>query len=100
MEAGSTLLRQFLSNLGDCVFSDARPPRRYFAFILVALFAAMFSVMLWLGAPPIRDGAWDIIMLLNGGWRVFSGQIPHVDYHNPIGSLTYLLIAFGMKVAG
>jgi hypothetical protein len=100
MEARSTLLRQFLSNLSDCVFSETKPPRRFFAFILTALFGALLLLMLCLGAAPIRNGAWDVVILLNGGWRIVSGQIPHTDYHNPLGPLTYLLVAFGMKVAG
>jgi len=43
---------------------------------------------------------WDIFILLDSGWRIFSGQIPHTDFHNPIGPLTYELIALGMRLAG
>ena len=100
METKPTLTSQFLCGLSDCVFSDSKPSRRLFSLALAALFGALILAMLCLGAPPIRDGAWDVVMLLNGGWRIVSGQVPYVDYHNPIGPLTYLLIAFGMKVAG
>ncbi len=100
METKPALSRRFLCALSNYVSSETKPPRRSLALILVALFGALLLAMLWLGAPPIRDGAWDVIMLLNGGWRIFSGQVPYTDYHNPIGPLPYLLIAFGMKVAG
>jgi len=56
--------------------------------------------MLYLGASPINDGAWDVVILLNGGWRIVSGQIPYVTFHTPVGPLIYLLVAFGMKVVG
>ncbi|HTV40861.1 MAG TPA: hypothetical protein VMF08_09810 [Candidatus Sulfotelmatobacter sp.] len=100
METKSALSRHILSSITDCLFSEDKPPRRFFGLILVALFGAILLAMLCLGAAPFRDGAWDAIILLNGGWRIVSGQIPHTDYHNPVGPLTYLLVAFGIKVAG
>jgi hypothetical protein len=43
---------------------------------------------------------WDVFILMDGGWRVFSGQVAHTDFHNPIGVLTYALIALGMDLNG
>ncbi len=39
-----------------------------------------------------------MVSLLDGGWRIVNGQIPHTTFHVPVGSLTYLLAAFGMKI--
>jgi hypothetical protein len=50
-------------------------------------------------APPIMI-PWDIILLLDGAWRITIGHIPHQDFHNPIGPLTYELIALGMQITG
>lgn len=38
-------------------------------------------------------------MLLGEAWRILCGQVPHTDFHNPIGPLPYFLIALGMKVS-
>jgi len=43
---------------------------------------------------------WDVFVLLDGGWRIYLGQVPHQDFHNPIGALTYQLIALGMALKG
>jgi hypothetical protein len=40
-----------------------------------------------------------MMFFLDGGWRILNGQIPHRDFSNPIGPLTYCLIAFGMILA-
>lgn len=66
--------------------------------ILLGIFLPFAILCLILGAAPIT-GPWDVAVLLDGGWRIVSGQIPHTDFHNPIGPLAYLLVAFGMKVA-
>jgi hypothetical protein len=72
---------------------------RLVARLLAAIFLAVSFVALWQGPAPIT-GPWDVMALLDGAWRIVNGQIPHVDYHNPIGPLTYLATAFGMKIAG
>jgi hypothetical protein len=42
----------------------------------------------------------DVFVLLGGAWRMFLGQVPHVDYSNPIGALAYALIEAGMALGG
>ncbi len=56
--------------------------------------------MLYLGPVSIGRGAWDVVVLLNGAWRILCGQVPNMDYHSPLGPLTFLLVALGMKAAG
>ncbi len=85
--------------LKACLFFVVQPGYRSLAYALAAIFAAAFFVMIRWGAAPII-GPWDVVSLLNAAWRILNGQIPHVDYHNPIGLLTYLPIVFGMKFAG
>lgn len=41
---------------------------------------------------------WDIFILLDGGWPISSGQVPHTGFHNPIGDLPYWLTALGMRI--
>lgn len=42
----------------------------------------------------------DTPILLDGGWRVYQGQRPHVDFYSPLGPVMYLLVAFGMWLGG
>ncbi len=65
---------------------------------LLAILVPVGILQCILGAPPIA-GPWDIANLLDGGWRIVNGQVPHSDFHTPLGPLTYLLVAFGMKIA-
>lgn len=59
-----------------------------------------FSLTQWrLEAVPIA-APWDVFILLDGSWRISTGQIPHIDYHNPIGPFTYMLGAAGMLASG
>ena len=58
---------------------------------------AVFSIVLLLGPGHIQ-GPWDVFILLEGGWRIFIGQIPHTDFYNPIGPLSYAMIAVGMYI--
>jgi hypothetical protein len=66
--------------------------------ILATLITSLSIVLASVGASHI-NAPWDVFILLDGSWRILKGQIPHADFYNPIGSLTYLAIAFGMKVA-
>lgn len=70
---------------------------RIWGALLLIVFSPVALLQLTLGAAPIT-GPWDVMALLDGGWRIVSGQVPHAEVHNPIGPLTYELIALGMKV--
>jgi hypothetical protein len=42
----------------------------------------------------------DLMMFFDGAHRIVSGQIPHVDFHTPMGPLTNLLPALGLALTG
>jgi hypothetical protein len=50
------------------------------------------------GAAYQYYAPWDYAMLLDGGWRVCQGQIPHVDFISPLGPLGYWLVAAGFQI--
>jgi hypothetical protein len=85
-------------NLSCAVCSESLRGYRRSGFALLALFVLFGLTLIVLGAPPIA-GPWDMSVLLDGAWRMIHGQVPHTDFHNPNGPLTYLLVAFGMKIA-
>ncbi len=65
--------------------------------ILVCLVALFSALKVYGGLSPIW-APWDVFTLLNGGWRIVNGQIPYVDYYNPIGLLAYIPTAMAMKI--
>ena len=65
------------------------------AAIVIGLLAGMTTRY---GASHIK-APWDVFILLDGGWRMLNGQVPHTDFYNPIGPITYLLVWAGMKLS-
>src|SRR5882724_3311586 len=67
-------------------------------FILIVL---LVGGTLW-GIGATFQQAWetDVPILLDGAWRVLQGQRPYIDFHTPLGPVTFLIIAGGMRVAG
>src|SRR5438270_3090782 len=42
----------------------------------------------------------DLMVFLDGGHRIVSGQIPNRDFHTPLGPLVSLLPAAGLLLTG
>src|SRR5262245_41222233 len=61
--------------------------------------AAVAGIVLVIG-PSYIAAPWDVFVLIDGAWRICSGQIPHTDFHNPIGALVYAVFALGMEING
>ncbi len=99
MTGNNRLVRAISGALEACLYSATIPSYRFLGWLLGFIFAGASIAMLCLGAAPIA-GPWDVVSLLNAGWRIINGQIPHIDYHNPIGPLTYVPIVIGMKIGG
>ncbi len=61
-------------------------------------------VLIWMLLAPgrvvSREMTWDMLFILEGGWHVFQGQVPHVDFHDPAGGLNFLLTAAGFQLVG
>lgn len=68
--------------------------------------AVSSAVALLLGAltlyngPSVIAAPTDVFVLISGAWRMTLGQIPHIDFDNPIGALTYGLVEAGMALGG
>jgi hypothetical protein len=67
--------------------------------VAVAGVLAVATVVLWAAPAPIM-APWDVIVLLDGGYRMAEGQIPSTDFSNPVGPLVYGLISLGMRMHG
>ena len=72
-------------------------PTAVAAFLIVVLMAVL------LAAPGHTVSAIylnDLMVFLDGGHRVVSGQIPHRDFHAPLGPLVSLMPAAGLLLTG
>jgi hypothetical protein len=70
-----------------------------FLFLALLCVAAIAGIVLIIG-PTYIAAPWDVFVLIDGAWRISNGQIPHTDFHNPIGALVYAVFAFGMRIDG
>lgn len=94
-----TGITRFTEILGGVLSSESKTGYRRGGFFLLAIFLPVAFVQCVFGAPPINFCPWDVVILLDGAWHIVNGQIPHTDFYNPIGPMTDLFIAFGMKIA-
>jgi hypothetical protein len=72
-------------------------PTAVAAFLIVVLIAVL------LAAPGHTVSAKylnDLMVFLDGGHRVVSGQVPHRDFHTPLGPLVSLMPAAGLLLTG
>lgn len=76
--------------------SDKGP--RLWVIVAAAITLAAAAITAYNGAVTLV-APWDVFALLDGGWRIHIGHVPHRDFYNPVGPLTYQLIAFGMSIA-
>src|SRR5690348_6132401 len=73
---------------------------------VTVLIAAGIPVLVaaWtLMSPPTlfsRTMTQDLLFNLAGAWRVYLGQVAHVDFHDPSGRLSFLLTALGFHLLG
>ncbi len=87
----------------QCIESSLRSESRSGRGWLVAfvvIIAGIAATLLCIGAVFQRAWEPDVLILLDGGWRVFSGQRPYSDFYTPLGPVTLLIIAGGMQMAG
>jgi hypothetical protein len=71
---------------------------------LVVLSVALTVPAIWavLSVPVIysREMTWDLMFNLDGAWRIYTGQTPHVDFHDPVGTLPFAITALGFYLVG
>ena len=65
----------------------------------VAVLAACWAVF----SPPVvlsSEMSWDLLFNLAGAWHLHFGHVPHVDFHEAVGQLTFVLTNIGVQVVG
>jgi hypothetical protein len=92
---GGAARRLLLSGLRD---GQPSVPMALLLAGLVVLLAAWALV-----SPPVllsKAMTQDLLFNLAGAWQVYLGQVPHVDFHDPTGQLSFLLTALGFHFFG
>jgi hypothetical protein len=66
--------------------------------------AAVFVTAAWLLASPdlivSRAMTWDMLFNLAGAWQLQHGHVPHIDYHDPLGTAGFRLTQLGFLLTG
>jgi hypothetical protein len=72
------------------------------SFLLLAglpMLAAAWA-LLASGRVLSREMTWDFLFNLAGAWHLQNGHVLHVDVHDPVGKLNFLLTALGFQLVG
>tara|TARA_B100001175_G_scaffold317483_1_gene334583 strand:+ start:4083 stop:5675 length:1593 start_codon:yes stop_codon:yes gene_type:complete len=69
-----------------------------FLYSLAILFSLIIILRFCLGS--IGDINWDYPIFFDGMWRVYNGQIPHLDFSTPIGPVTFWIGSLGAIIFG
>src|SRR5262245_21666302 len=79
----------------------AIPPSPFLVLVLAGL-PVLVAAWALLSAPVMLSKAMtqDLLFNLAGAWHVYSGQVAHVDFHDPTGRLSFLLTALGFVLLG
>lgn len=72
------------------------------SWLALACFCIGLLALVVLQTGPIVSNLYshDVLLLLDGAWRIVNGQVPHNDYYSPIGGFTQYLIALPMGLLG
>jgi hypothetical protein len=84
---------------GSALLSGESPP-----LALAVLAGVLLAGCAWLLAAPehmlSRMMTWDLLFNLEGAWRLQAGHTPHVDFHDPLGSLAFWPTVLGFRLVG
>ena len=70
----------------------------YIIFLIYIISIILFNYVI--GSIPITRFGHDLPILLDGGWRVYSGQIPHSDFNSALGFFPFLILSIAIHISG
>ncbi len=117
MQAGKRATMVVLKDGANVRGAEGTPPQPLIAKASRSLLQGDTSVLhlAWLLGLPLLGGIWlllspprllsremtvDLLFNLTGAWRLVQGHVPHVDYHDPVGVLSFLLTRLGFDIVG
>src|SRR5262245_3438245 len=93
--AGAAWRRQLVVSLRDLQSARLHVLLASGAVVLIAAWALMSPATLF-----SKTMTPDLLFNLAGAWQVYLGQVPHVDFHDPSGQLSFVLTALGFHLFG
>ena len=63
--------------------------------VLVSLWALLSP-----GLVLSHEMTWDFVYNLSGAWHLQHGHVAHVDFHEPVGQLNFMLTLLGFALVG
>lgn len=84
----------------DLINSESPRTSRICLTLLLAFVVLTAGLMVAMGATAQLLYPADVPAMMDGGWRIMNGQIPHVDFFTPMGPVTFMIVAFGMWLGG
>jgi hypothetical protein len=73
--------------------------RLWFLGLVQAVLVGTCALRASIGLSGMRNWVHDAFFLLDGAWRVRSGQVPYDDFFTDVGPLVHVLNAFGLMLA-
>ena len=71
---------------------------------LVLLAGVPVLVAVWALVSPnlvlSYEMTWDFLFNLSGAWHLLHGHVAHVDFHEPVGQLNFMLTLLGFELVG
>ncbi|MGP8198249.1 MAG: hypothetical protein ACLQU4_01950 [Limisphaerales bacterium] len=93
------IVRQYQHQIDRIICSGSRGAFFRAWALLVVVMALLGTLVVKLGAPAMNGCPWDTPVILDGAWRITTGQVPHRDFYDIFGELPFYLTALGMKLS-
>ena len=76
-----------------------RSDARWLSFAVLLVVLVDLILVGALSCGPINVFHNDALLLLDDGWRVLNHQVPHRDFHSPLGPIEFLIVGGGMALS-
>src|ERR1700716_871442 len=92
--------------LAESGLADPKPRSEFYTSpaSLALLAGVPVLVALWALLSPnlvlSHEMTWDFLFNLSGAWQLRHGHVAHVDFHEPVGELNFVLTRLGFYLFG
>ncbi len=80
--------------------AENRAPRMRVVMGLVLFAAVAVALLVVPGRTVTTMYVNDLLIFIDGAWRILQGQVPNRDFHTALGPMVFYAPALGMKLSG
>ena len=85
--------------------ASTKPQSEFYTLAILVLLAGVpVLVSVWALLSPrlvlSYEMTWDFVYNLSGAWRLQYGDVAHIDFHEPVGQLNFVLTRLGFELVG